>query len=94
MSIININSNTFNNIDLEPESKPMKTGKVKSWLGEYHWVSLRSTGSMETNIHKLALAWCNETYGKGGRRWYENQKKFFFKDEKDMTMFVLRWCDA
>jgi len=49
--------------------------------------------------------WCLETYGETGslwketknltpeplQRWYMNNRKFWFRDEKDRTMFILRW---
>lgn len=50
--------------------------------------------------------WCAETFGKHGgaiwgadpkkapvpnERWYMNNRKFWFRDEKDRTMFILRW---
>ena len=25
------------------------------------------------------------------QRWYANNAKFWFRDEKDLTMFILRW---
>jgi hypothetical protein len=42
--------------------------------------------------------WCTETFGpisdiwneKVGR-WYANDRKFWFRKERDRTMFVLRW---
>ena len=44
--------------------------------------------------------WCTEVYGKTaldgvwtpGRRWYVNNQKFWFLNESDMTMFILRWA--
>lgn len=91
----NINSNVFNNIQLEPETAPMKKGKAKGWLGEYHWVQLPTTE--DNPFHKLSVEhvdWCTEHYGKSGSRWYTNQDRVFFKDEKDMTLFILRWVDG
>ena len=49
--------------------------------------------------------WCHETLGETGdiwketknlapeplQRWYANNRKFWFKEEKDRTMFILRW---
>jgi hypothetical protein len=91
---MNINPAIFNGIQLEPELVPMKKGKAKGWLGEYHWVSLPLTEKNKyENTTDLAIEWCLEQFGKSGNRWYENQKKFFFKDEKDMTMFILRWSN-
>lgn len=49
-------------------------------------------------------AWCLTTYGESGKhiwganetpepgqRWYMNNAKFWFREEKDLTMFILRW---
>jgi hypothetical protein len=50
--------------------------------------------------------WCSQTFGPGSSkiwqhdmskapapelRWYMNNRKFWFRDEKDRTMFVLKW---
>lgn len=48
--------------------------------------------------------WCHNTFGKGtrslwgekkapepARRWYANNRKFWFRDEKDRDWFILRW---
>lgn len=86
------NPNTFNGIQLEPELTPMKKGSAKGWLGNYHWVSLPVTEKNKyENTTEQATEWCREHYGKSGARWFEKDKKFYFKDEKDMTMFILRW---
>ena len=93
MSFINIPSGILSGVQMEPELSPMKTGKAKGWVGEYHWVSLPVTDKNKyDDTVTPAVAWCREQFGKSGHRWYENQKKFFFKDEKDMTLFILRFC--
>ena len=80
----------LNDIDLAPAKKTMQTGKAKGWLGEYHWVSLAQDPDAENN-YNAAQEWCIEHFGKSGWRWYTHNGKFFFKDEKDMSMFILRW---
>jgi hypothetical protein len=45
------------------------------------------------------LSWCVETYGPSSvdgvwtpnMRWYANNAKFWFRNEKDLNWFVLRW---
>lgn len=92
MNIGPFNSSVFSGVQMEPALTPMQTGKAKGWIGEYHWVSLPVTEKNKyDNVTEQAIEWCKEHYGNSGRRWYENQKKFFFKDEKDMTMFILKW---
>lgn len=86
------NPNVFNGVQMEPELTPMKTGKAKGWIGEYHWVSLPVTDKNKyENTTELGIEWCKEYFGKSGSRWFEKERKFYFKDEKDMTMFILRW---
>ena len=43
--------------------------------------------------------WANHTYGPTSEdgvwtpnmRWYFNNSKFWFRDESDLAMFILRW---
>ena len=48
--------------------------------------------------------WCFNQFGDSGKhiwgsndvpvpqeRWYMNNRKFWFREEKDLTMFILRW---
>ncbi len=45
------------------------------------------------------VAWCVETFGPTpkngiwtpGSRWYVNNAKFWFRNEADQTLFVLKW---
>lgn len=49
-------------------------------------------------------SWCREVFGEPGdiwesndfcwpemARWLQNNRKFWFRNEKDRTMFILRW---
>ena len=49
-------------------------------------------------------AWCYETFGNAGdkiwgepeapepaQRWYMNNRKFWFRDDRDRMIFVLKW---
>ena len=47
--------------------------------------------------------WCQATFGPStgsiwatiqepGERWYQNNAKFWFRDEADRTWFLLRWA--
>jgi hypothetical protein len=82
----------FNVVDNELALTPMKTGKTRSWLGEYHWVSLPVTDDNKyDDTTEKATKWCHDSFGNSGARWFEKERKFYFKDEKDMTIFILRW---
>jgi len=78
-------------IDDDNITPSMQTGKASSWLGEYHWVSLPGYEQDDTGPVNEVLIWCVNQFGKSGARWFEKEKKFYFKDEKDMTIFILRW---
>jgi hypothetical protein len=43
------------------------------------------------DLNEQAQAWCRERFGNSGSRWFEKKDKFYFKDEKDLTLFILRW---
>jgi len=36
-------------------------------------------------------AWCSETFGVRGIRWTAREGKYWFRDERDLTWFMLRW---
>jgi len=92
MSIGSFNTSVFNGVSMEPALEPMQTGKAKGWIGEYHWVSLPVTEKNKyENTTELATEWCRGQYGNSGARWFEKERRFYFKSEKDMTMFILRW---
>lgn len=63
-----------------------------SWDVNGDWGSIRSWQEM--------LEWCVETFGPTpedgvwtpGARWYSNNAKFWFRNEADRTMFVLKWA--
>jgi len=60
----------------------------------------------ESNWPDMEL-WCAETFGPTGslwkerknltpepnQRWYANDSKFWFLEEKDLNWFVLRWME-
>lgn len=56
-------------------------------------------GYSTSNPWRDMATWCTDTYGptpKDGiwtpnARWYCNNSKFWFRNEEDQTMFILRW---
>ena len=54
-----------------------------SWLRMETWCSdvMGSTGS----------AWDKNKAPEPNARWYMNDRRFWFREEKDRTMFILRW---
>lgn len=79
---------------------PMEIGKTYNRDGsiEYHWVKPPATLSLFVGEKKDTelIEWCEHTFGhqmtaigKDGR-WFHTAHKFYFVDEKDMAMFVLR----
>jgi hypothetical protein len=70
---------------------------------EYYWVKPEEQTSVFSLNDEIArnnsiLEWCNDTYGPmedwsvTDRRWFASNRKFYFRDEADRTMFVLRWA--
>ena len=57
------------------------------WLEMEAWV-LKTCGESTGSI------WAEEKYkhaANPGERWYGNNSKFWFREEQDRTMFVLKW---
>ena len=79
------------NIGSEHELRPMKTGKAKGLGMEYTWLEIARTESTPLDINEQAQLWCRERFGRSGVRWFEKKDKFYFKNEKDLTMFLLMW---
>ena len=58
-----------------------------NWLEMEKWC-LQACGESTGSI------WAEEKYkhsAQPGERWYGNNRKFWFRDEKDRMMFVLKW---
>jgi len=79
------------NIGSDHELRPMKTGKAKGLGMEYTWVEIARSESTPLDINDQAQTWCRERFGRAGVRWFEKKDKFYFKNEKDLTMFLLMW---
>ena len=79
------------NIGSDHELRPMKTGKAKGLGMEYTWVEIARSESTPLDINEQAQTWCRDRYGRAGVRWFEKKDKFYFKNEKDLTMFLLMW---
>jgi len=80
------------------------TGTVYSL--RYHTVELRNLEWQDTRrMWDDMMLWCQGQFGDTGslwyetknlvqqphQRWYVNDRKFWFRDEADLLMFVLRW---
>jgi hypothetical protein len=58
-----------------------------NWLEMEAWC-IQTCGESTYSI------WAEEKYkhaANAGERWYGNNRKFWFREEQDRTMFVLRW---
>lgn len=78
-------------IGSDSEPRPMKTGKASGWGMEYTWVEIGRTESTPLDLNEQAQAWCRERYGTSASRWFEKKDKFYFRNEKDLTLFLLKW---
>lgn len=86
-------------IDDEVLMITMKWHKLQLDEGRIH-------GARYLTVHPLngaewndMMEWAVNTFGPTahdgvwtpGMRWYANNAKFWFRNEKDLTMFILRW---
>jgi hypothetical protein len=54
---------------------------------------------LQNNNWRNMIEWCVEVFGPSakmgvwqpGSRWYANNAKFWFREEEDAIMFILRW---
>jgi hypothetical protein len=61
------------------------------------WDIDKDWGTYEAYI--MMEKWCTEIYGPTtndgvwtpGARWYANNEKFWFREQKDMEWFILKW---
>ena len=73
----------------------------------YYTVEPRNLEWQENrNMWEDMMLWCFNQFGETGslwretknltpepnQRWYANDRKFWFRDEADLLMFVLRWA--
>ena len=79
------------NVGSDHELRPMKTGKASGWGMEYNWIEIGRVENTPIDINEQAQDWCSDRYGKPGVRWFEKKDKFYFKNEQDLTMFILKW---
>jgi hypothetical protein len=80
------------NIGSDRELRPMKTGEAGGWGMKYKWIELSITEDNQGQDNRTApFNWCVEYFGKEGVRWFEKKGKFYFKNEPDLTMFILKW---
>lgn len=54
-----------------------------SWLRMETWCS--------DNMGSNGSAWDKDKAPEPNARWYMNDRRFWFRDEADRTMFILRW---
>ena len=73
----------------------------KIWKGtKYHCVHIQLMYWLDaTHTWSEMQEWCKELFGPqgdpwqehSGARWYYNDSKFWFREERDRTLFMLRW---
>jgi hypothetical protein len=56
-----------------------------SWRDMEHWCHTTFGEITGTSI------WAEEKAPEPAQRWYMNNRKFWFRDEKDQLMFVMKW---
>jgi hypothetical protein len=57
-------------------------------------------GGITGNNWRVLIEWCEGNFGpiaesgvwEPNGRWYANNAKFWFRDENDRTLFLLRWA--
>lgn len=59
-----------------------------------HWfVAAFAVGMFSQELINEIKQWCSTTYGEAGKRWRDDihNGEVLFRDETDVTLFLLRW---
>lgn len=65
---------------------------------EYKWIFQRNDGAINKEPWKTIDAWCRETFGEPGTwggpptEWKRMGPRYFFQNNGDRALFVLRWA--
>ena len=78
-----------------PLVRKLEIGYAEEYEQSY-WVQLNFTGSNSYDEYTKVHEWVNEKFGRktntwNNPRWSASNRKYWFKYEKDRTLFVLRW---
>lgn len=77
----------------------LSVGEGRVYGSRYHTVHPGPFWEMSTDLWNSMMEWNVDTFGPSpcdgvwtpNARWYANNAKFWFRNEKDLTMFILRW---
>jgi hypothetical protein len=64
---------------VEPDTFLMPWPEMERWV-------------QDTMGPSTGYIWGENPVPQPGERWYANSAKFWFRDEQDRTMFLLRWA--
>ena len=85
-----------NNADRLPE---LTISSGRAYGIQYHCVHPVPFWEVKNTMWHQMMEWSIATFGPTpldgvwtpNARWYANDSKFWFREEKDLTMFILRW---
>ena len=89
-------------VGVQPMMAPVAEPTEIGYSEPYFWVKPSGIISIWANVvsrNASILEWCIQTYGPQedwtvtDRRWFGSDRKFYFKNEKDRTLFLLKWGD-
>lgn len=85
---------------LEPDAKVTNMALGEGTVYGSRYYTVEPVGGNWLEMEK----WCIKVFGEGSRalwgekkapeparRWYANNRKFWFRSEKDRTMFIMKW---
>lgn len=89
-----LNAASFDDLGPLQIPQPMSQGKAGGWGQTYFWVQLPITEDDIGDTQKFneAHEYAKEVFGKEGSKWFIKNRRFFFNNEKDLTLFILRWA--
>lgn len=79
-------------------SRPVE--ELKTMEGRIHGAVYHLVEPIGGNWREMEL-WCEQSFGPISNvwdeelgRWYSNDRKFWFRNERDSTLFIMRWSSS
>lgn len=85
-------------VGVQPMSQPMSAEKwtiIGESINDYgtirYWVRTKAIYYVTSRIVNNEYKWCQDTFAPDTWDYNANVKAFFFEQEEDRTLFLLRW---
>lgn len=79
-------------VELRCGTAYLEGSKLGDWFTVLVVLSYSFMKSQHDDVKGQHYPWCIKTFGpEDNDTWFERESRFYFRNEEDQTMFVLRW---